>query len=54
MARSANREVSFEQGKAKESIKILSKYPLLGYVYPDHYTKISVTEEFIFSKNYKR
>lgn len=53
VARSADKEVSFERGKAKENVKLLSEHPLLAYVYPDHYTKISVAEEFIFPKNYK-
>lgn len=52
-ARSVNKEVSFERGKSKENIRLLSKRPLLAYVYPDHYTKISVAEEFVFPKNYK-
>ena len=53
VARSASQEVCFERGKSKESIKLLSKRPLLAYVYPNHYTKISVAEEFIFPRNYK-
>lgn len=53
VARSADKEVSFERGKSKESIKLLSKRPLLAYVYPNHYTKISVAEEFVFPRNYK-
>lgn len=53
VARSADKEVSFERGKAKENIKLLSKHPLLAYVYPDHYAKLHVAEEFLFPKNYK-
>jgi flavin reductase (DIM6/NTAB) family NADH-FMN oxidoreductase RutF len=53
VARSADKEVSFERGKSKENIRLLSKRPLLAYIYPDHYTKINVAEEFIFPKNYK-
>ena len=53
VARSADKEVSFERGKSRESIKLLSKRPLLAYVYPDHYTKINAAEEFLFPKNYK-
>jgi flavin reductase (DIM6/NTAB) family NADH-FMN oxidoreductase RutF len=53
VARSADKEVSFERGKSRENIKLLSKHPLLAYVYPDHYTKISLAEEFVFPKNYK-
>jgi len=53
VARSADKEVSFKRGKAKEKIELLSKRPLLAYVYPDHYTKINIAEEFIFPQNYK-
>jgi flavin reductase (DIM6/NTAB) family NADH-FMN oxidoreductase RutF len=53
-ARSVDKEAFFERGKSKENIKLLSKCPLLAYVYPDHYTKISVAEEFVFPKNYKQ
>jgi hypothetical protein len=53
VARSADKEVSFERGKSKENIGLLSKRPLLAYIYPDHYTKINVAKEFIFPKNYK-
>jgi flavin reductase (DIM6/NTAB) family NADH-FMN oxidoreductase RutF len=53
VARSADKEASFERGKSKENIRLLSKRPLLAYIYPDHYTKINVAEEFIFPKNYK-
>jgi flavin reductase (DIM6/NTAB) family NADH-FMN oxidoreductase RutF len=53
VARSADKEVSFEHGKSKENIRLLLKRPLLAYVYPDHYTKISLAEEFVFPKNYK-
>jgi flavin reductase (DIM6/NTAB) family NADH-FMN oxidoreductase RutF len=53
VARSADKELSFQLGKSGESIKLLSKRPLLAYVYPDHYTKISIAEEFVFPKNYK-
>jgi flavin reductase (DIM6/NTAB) family NADH-FMN oxidoreductase RutF len=53
VARSADKEVSFEHGKAKENIRLLSERPLLAYVYPDHYAKISVAEEFVFPKKYK-
>jgi len=53
VARSADKEVFFERGKSRENIKLLLKHPLLAYVYPDHYTKISVVEEFVFPKNYK-
>jgi flavin reductase (DIM6/NTAB) family NADH-FMN oxidoreductase RutF len=53
VARSADEEFSFERGKSKENIRLLSEHPLLAYVYPDHYAKISVAEEFAFPKNYK-
>jgi flavin reductase (DIM6/NTAB) family NADH-FMN oxidoreductase RutF len=53
VARSADKEASFERGKSKENIRLLSKRPLLAYVYPDHYAKINVAEEFIFPENYK-
>jgi flavin reductase (DIM6/NTAB) family NADH-FMN oxidoreductase RutF len=53
VARSADKEVSFERGKSRENIRLLSKRPLLAYVYPDHYAKISLAEEFVFPKNYK-
>ena len=53
VARSADKEVSFERGKSRENIRLLSKRPLLAYVYPDHYAKISAAEEFVFPKNYK-
>jgi flavin reductase (DIM6/NTAB) family NADH-FMN oxidoreductase RutF len=53
VARSADKEVSFKRGKSKENMGLLSKRPLLAYIYPDHYTKINVAEEFIFPKNYK-
>jgi flavin reductase (DIM6/NTAB) family NADH-FMN oxidoreductase RutF len=53
VARSADKEVSFERGKSKENLRLLSKRPLLAYVYPDHYAKINVAEEFVFPKNYK-
>ena len=53
VARSADSEVSFERGKSKENINLLSKHPLLAYVYPNHYSKIDAAEEFVFPKNYK-
>jgi hypothetical protein len=53
MARSADKKVSFERGKSKENIRLLSEHPLLAYVYPDHYAKITVAEEFVFPKKYK-
>jgi flavin reductase (DIM6/NTAB) family NADH-FMN oxidoreductase RutF len=53
VARSADKEASFERGKSKENIRLLSNRPLLAYVYPDHYTKISVANNFIFPKSYK-
>ena len=53
VARSADREKSFKKGTAEEGIKLLSKHPLLAYVYPDHYTRINTAEKFIFPKNYK-
>jgi len=53
VARSASKEASFERGKAKERINLLSNHPLLAYVYPDHYTTIGSATEFIFPKNYK-
>jgi flavin reductase (DIM6/NTAB) family NADH-FMN oxidoreductase RutF len=53
VARSADKEASFERGKSKENIRLLSKRSLLAYVYPDHYAKINRVEEFIFPKNYK-
>jgi flavin reductase (DIM6/NTAB) family NADH-FMN oxidoreductase RutF len=53
VARSADKEVSFERGKSKENIRLLSEHPLLAYVYPDHYAEIGVAEEFVFPKNYK-
>jgi flavin reductase (DIM6/NTAB) family NADH-FMN oxidoreductase RutF len=53
VARSADKEFSFERGKSKESTRLLSEHPLLAYVYPDHYAKISFAEEFVFPKNYK-
>jgi flavin reductase (DIM6/NTAB) family NADH-FMN oxidoreductase RutF len=53
VARSADKAVSFECRKSRENIRLLSKRPLLAYVYPDHYTKISFAEEFVFPKNYK-
>jgi flavin reductase (DIM6/NTAB) family NADH-FMN oxidoreductase RutF len=53
VARSADKEASFERGKSKENIKLLSKHPLLAYVYPDHYAKIDSAEQFMFPKNYK-
>jgi len=53
VARSANKEVSFERGKAEESINLLFNYPLLAYVYPNHYTTIRAATEFTFPKNYK-
>jgi flavin reductase (DIM6/NTAB) family NADH-FMN oxidoreductase RutF len=53
VARSADKEATYERGKAKENVALLRKRPLLAYVYPDHYTKISVAEEFVFPKNYK-
>jgi flavin reductase (DIM6/NTAB) family NADH-FMN oxidoreductase RutF len=53
VARSADKEASFERGKSKENIRLLSNRPLLAYVYPDHYTKISTANNFIFPKSYK-
>jgi flavin reductase (DIM6/NTAB) family NADH-FMN oxidoreductase RutF len=53
VAHSSDKEVSFERGESKESIKLLSEHPLLAHVYLDHYTKISLAEEFIFPRNYK-
>jgi len=53
VARSASQEVSFERGKAEESISLLLNHPLLAYVYPNHYTTIRAATEFIFPKNYK-
>ena len=53
VARSADKEFSFQRGKSRENIKLLLKRPLLAHVYPDHYAKISLAEEFVFSKNYK-
>jgi flavin reductase (DIM6/NTAB) family NADH-FMN oxidoreductase RutF len=53
VARSADKEASFERGKSKENIKLLTKHPLLAYVYPDHYAKIDIAEQFVFPKNYK-
>jgi hypothetical protein len=53
VARSADKEASFERGKSKESIRLLSNRLLLAYVYPDHYTKISVANDFIFPRSYK-
>lgn len=53
VARSSNREISFKREMAEESINLLSKHPLLAYVYPNHYTRIDTAEKFIFPKNYK-
>jgi flavin reductase (DIM6/NTAB) family NADH-FMN oxidoreductase RutF len=53
VARSADEEVSFERGKAKGNIKLLSRHPLLAYVYPNHYAKLHGAEEFLFPENYK-
>jgi flavin reductase (DIM6/NTAB) family NADH-FMN oxidoreductase RutF len=53
VARSSDREISFKKGMDAENINLLSKYPLLVYVYPDHYTRINTVEKFIFPKNYK-
>jgi len=53
VARSVDKELSFERGKSKENIKLLSEHPILAYVHPDHYAKISVAEEFVFPRNYK-
>ncbi len=53
VARSADSEASFERGKSKENINLLSKRPLLAYVYPNHCAKIDIAEEFIFPKDYK-
>jgi flavin reductase (DIM6/NTAB) family NADH-FMN oxidoreductase RutF len=53
VARSADKEVSFKHGKSRENIRLLSKRPLLAYVYPDHYAKINIAEEFVFPKNFK-
>jgi flavin reductase (DIM6/NTAB) family NADH-FMN oxidoreductase RutF len=53
VARSGDREISFKKGAAEENINLLSKHPLLAYVYPDHYTCINIAKKFIFPKNYK-
>lgn len=53
VARSSDKEVSFEHGKAKENIKLLSEHPLLAYVHPGHYARLHVAKEFPFPKNYK-
>jgi len=53
VARSSNPEISFKRVMAEESLNLLSKHPLLAYVYPDHYTRIDTAEKFIFPKNYK-
>jgi flavin reductase (DIM6/NTAB) family NADH-FMN oxidoreductase RutF len=53
VARSADSQASFELGKSKENINLLSKHPLLAYVYPNHYARIDTAEEFVFPENYK-
>jgi flavin reductase (DIM6/NTAB) family NADH-FMN oxidoreductase RutF len=53
VARSADEEVTFERGKSRETVRLLSKHPLLAYVYPDHYAKINAARQFVFPKNYK-
>jgi flavin reductase (DIM6/NTAB) family NADH-FMN oxidoreductase RutF len=53
VARSADKEISFERGNSNENIQLLSKRPLLAYVYPNHYARIKTAEKFIFPKNYK-
>jgi flavin reductase (DIM6/NTAB) family NADH-FMN oxidoreductase RutF len=53
IARSATRDVSFERGKAKDNIGLLTNHPLLAYIYPNCHAKINAAEEFVFPKHYK-
>lgn len=53
VSRSANREMFFKQGKAREIMKLLSKHPLLAYIHPGFYATIGIAKKFPFPKNYK-